>query len=224
MCPTAWCGWTAPPRLELPLPSTTPSARSTRSSRPPWAPRSDGPPGLTPASLSRRSSWGGGWGSWSFWVVDPSEPFGQEDSGSLLRAPHRRENPAMPSRRLVAQLLWVAWLGNAACGSPLAAWEEAAGGSSSRAVCANRAAAQCGPACPSNELCFTQVSCGLLPDGGSVCTDTGGVGGDDRCHRSCQLDGESCPAGEVCRQRPFFACTDFNGWPEGHGLCLPSEE
>lgn len=87
--------------------------------------------------------------------------------------------------------------------------------------CASSSAveAACTDQCESGEICFTQVSCGTLSEGGSSCRLGAGDAGDDRCHRACS-DTSECNSGEECVRIRFFGCTDFNGFPNGRGICV----
>jgi hypothetical protein len=94
------------------------------------------------------------------------------------------------------------------------------GPASSLRVCADVDAGQCISSCDPFEVCFTHVTCGPLPDGGSVCSvEPAGsdAGADNRCHRVCN-DG-ACAVGEDCMRRVFFGCTDWNASPTGHPIC-----
>lgn len=89
---------------------------------------------------------------------------------------------------------------------------------SSNMTCASSVGANVGcTSCPVGEICFTQVRCGPVPDGGAAC-EPGEGEADDRCHRTCSSD-EECASGEECVRRTFFHCNDFNEWPEGTGIC-----
>ena len=81
--------------------------------------------------------------------------------------------------------------------------------------------AACFNNCGSGEVCFTQVICGPLPDGGSACSVGPGTVGDDRCHRACDSS-SVCSAGEQCIRYQFFGCSDYNGGPNGKGICCPA--
>lgn len=91
-----------------------------------------------------------------------------------------------------------------------------------RVRCAERSPAPRCLGCAADEECFTHVSCGPLPEGGSACSDNGAGGdaaaADDSCHRRCEVDSE-CPAGERCVHLQYTGCVDFNGGPKGKGLC-----
>lgn len=77
----------------------------------------------------------------------------------------------------------------------------------------------CVAQCEPSEVCFTQVTCGPLADGGSVCSLAPSTIGDDRCHRTCEKNSD-CADGEECRRYQFFDCTDYNGWPDGRAICV----
>ena len=79
--------------------------------------------------------------------------------------------------------------------------------------------ASCLGTCGAGELCFTQVSCGPDSDGGP-CSVVRATDGDDKCHPACDANKE-CPAGLVCQSYLFFGCADFNGFPDGKGICCP---
>ena len=81
--------------------------------------------------------------------------------------------------------------------------------------------ATCFDNCASDEVCFTQVICGPLADGGTTCSVGPGTVGDDRCHRACDSS-SACSTGEECVRYPFFGCSDFNGGPSGRGICCPA--
>jgi len=81
--------------------------------------------------------------------------------------------------------------------------------------------AMCFENCGSGAVCFTQVICGPLADGGTTCFMGSGAVGDDRCHRACDSSSD-CAAGEECIRYQFFGCSDFNGGPNGRGICCPA--
>lgn len=93
-----------------------------------------------------------------------------------------------------------------------------------RVECASRASSppSCSTgSCTEDEDCFTQVSCGPLASGERICTaetDLGDAGGDDSCHKRCESVSE-CAPGERCARYLFFGCKDFNGYPQGRGIC-----
>lgn len=98
------------------------------------------------------------------------------------------------------------------------------GPSSSLKVCADPDAGVCLDSCEAGEVCFTQVACGPLMDGGSSC-GASGEGGDNRCHLECQSGAMGCGPGEVCVKRTFFACTDFNGSTAGgRNICCAGSD
>jgi hypothetical protein len=70
--------------------------------------------------------------------------------------------------------------------------------------------------CAADEVCFTQVSCG--PAGNPSCTLGSQDRADNTCHRSC-TDSSTCAAGQECVKKVYFGCSDFNGPPEGRGIC-----
>jgi hypothetical protein len=95
------------------------------------------------------------------------------------------------------------------------------GSPSSLTACASRAEATCFEnGCLAGEVCLTQVSCGLVQDGGRICVPPSAPGGDDRCHRECTGDVD-CAAGEACFKYEFFGCFDYNG--NFDGVCCPQD-
>lgn len=94
-------------------------------------------------------------------------------------------------------------------------------------VCADSDAGVCLGGCDPGEVCYTQVSCGPLEDGGFSCGvyTGGGPSGDDRCHRECQPESRNCGGSEVCVNRSFFNCTDFSGYTAaGRPICCNSPD
>lgn len=78
----------------------------------------------------------------------------------------------------------------------------------------------CIAACSTDETCYTQLSCSLRNDGARECTtDDDTTPGDDRCHRTCE-ESSDCEAPEQCIATLFFACSDFNGYPDGRKICM----
>lgn len=85
----------------------------------------------------------------------------------------------------------------------------------------------CTAVCAANEECFTPVGCGLTGDidGGFACGRNGDdeERGDDTCHRKCDTSSE-CPMGEDCFHVLFLGCQDYNGYPNGKGICCAANE
>src|SRR5688500_12829551 len=88
-------------------------------------------------------------------------------------------------------------------GGHAATAEAAAPAAPLRAQCASNDGGPKCLGCAANEVCFTQVTCGPLQDGGSLCTAGETGPGDDRCHRACNGSDAECPAGERCVRKLF---------------------
>lgn len=75
--------------------------------------------------------------------------------------------------------------------------------------------------CSVDELCFSSILCGqAAADSQSPsCNRRTDTEGDDRCHRTCVGDSD-CPDGTKCVSKLFYACSDFNGGPDGRRICF----
>jgi hypothetical protein len=81
----------------------------------------------------------------------------------------------------------------------------------------------CRCTCSEGETCFTQLACALHPDGGGgTCGYLEGHG-DDRCHRMCKSSVD-CSPDEFCFHVQFYGCSDYNGAPNGRGICCNPTE